>query len=117
MFYTTCVKVVREGSSQPLPGVRVSLYDKDMFSKDDLLGSGETDGSGEAHFRFTTEQFDDEDQFLRGVFPDLYAVVHAPDGSVAVSTRAEAQDNLPRRTITGPVPAQVADQHGWGGAS
>ena len=117
MFYTTVVKVIAEGSSQPLPGVRVSLYDKDMFSPDDLLGTEETDEGGEARFRFTSDQFDDEDQVLRGQFPDLYAVVHAPDGSQACTGRGEVQDNLPRRHITITVPAGVCQQHGWATAA
>ena len=117
MFYTTVVRVVAEGSGQPVSGVRVSLYDKDMFSKDDLLGTEQTDGDGEARFRFTSDQFDDEDQVLRGQFPDLYAMVHAPDGSPACTGRGEVQDNLPRRSITITVPAGVCAQHGWGGGA
>lgn len=113
MFYTTVVKVVSEGSSQPLAGVRVELYDKDMFSKDDLLGAEETNAEGEARFRFTSEQFDDEDQMLQGVFPDLYAVVLAPDGSQVCTTRAETVDNTPRRHITITVPAPAVQAHGW----
>lgn len=117
MFYTTVVKVVLEGTRQPIPGVSVSLYDRDRFSKDDLLGSGQTDAGGEARFRFTTEQFQDLDDAaasLRGTFPDLYAVVHAPDGATLVTTRAEAHDNLPRREIVIAVPDDAAAQHGWG---
>lgn len=119
MYYTTVVRVVREGGSQGLPGVRVSLYDRDRFSKDDILGSGDTDAAGEVRIQFNADQFRDiEDQVesLRGSFPDLYAVVHAPDGSNAVTTRAEAIDNLPRRSITVTVPAAVAQQHGWASA-
>jgi hypothetical protein len=117
MFYTTVVKVVLEESRQPLPGVNVSLFDKDRFSKDDLLGNGPTDAEGEARFRYDTTDFqdlDDSAEALRGTFPDLYAVVHAPDGSTAVSTRADAIDNLPRREILVTVPAAVASRHGWG---
>lgn len=119
MYYTTVVRVVGEGGSQGLPGVRVSLYDRDRFSKDDILGSGDTDASGEVRIQFNADQFrdlDDAVESLRGSFPDLYAVVHAPDGSNAVTTRAEAIDNLPRRSITVTVPAAVAQQHGWASA-
>ncbi|HEU0054105.1 MAG TPA: hypothetical protein VFQ39_13055, partial [Longimicrobium sp.] len=87
MFYTTTVKVVLEGSRQPLAGVDVALFDRDRFSSDDLLGSGTTDAAGEARFRYTAKDFQDLDdsvESLRGTFPDLYAVVKAPDGSNAV---------------------------------
>lgn len=117
MFYTTTVKVVAEGAGKPLSGVKVSLYDKDRLSKDDLLGTADTDEGGEARFRFTSDQFDDEDQVLRGQFPDLYAVVHAPDGSQACTGRGEVHDNLPRRHITITVPADVCQQHGWGASA
>jgi hypothetical protein len=113
MFYTTVVKVVSEGSSQPLAGVQVQLYDKDMLSKDDLLGAEQTNAEGEARFRFNSDQFDDEDQVLRGIFPDLYAVVLAPDGSQVCTTKADTVDNVPRRHITITVPATAAQAHGW----
>ncbi|HEX8694594.1 MAG TPA: hypothetical protein VF746_19375 [Longimicrobium sp.] len=118
MFYTTVVKVVAEGSNRPLPGVRVSLYDKDLFSPDDLLGTADTDAEGEARFRFTADKFagDEDSVGPRGEFPELYAVVHAPDGSEVCSTREDAKDNLPRRHITITVPADAARTHGWAAA-
>ena len=116
MFYTTVVKVVMDGSRQALPGVSVSLFDRDRLSKDDLLGEAQTDAAGEARFRYTSDKyqdFDDMAESLRGTFPDLYVVVAAPDGSTVVNTRAECIDNLPRREITVVVPADVAQRHGW----
>ena len=119
MFYTTVVKVVLEGSRQPLPNVGVSLFDRDRFSQDDLLGSEKTDASGEARFRYTSDKYQDLDdaaESLRGTFPDLYVIVHTPDGGTAVTTRAECIDNLPRREIAVAVPTDVATQHGWAAA-
>lgn len=120
MFYTTVVKVVMDGSRQALPGVPVSLFDRDRLSKDDLLGQGETDAAGEARFRYTSDKYQDLDdslESLRGTFPDLYVVVSAPDGSPVVNTRAECIDNLPRREITVAVPAEAAQRHGWAAAT
>jgi hypothetical protein len=108
MFYTTCVQVLLADSREPVPNVRVSLFDRDVFSPDDLLGTAETDAKGEANFRFTTDQFVDFEERVDvrgGIFPELYAVVYGPDGSELASTRAEAMDNLPRRHITVMVPA------------
>ncbi|MBK6296219.1 MAG: hypothetical protein IPF55_19875 [Rhodoferax sp.] len=66
----------------PLVGVKVSLFDRDRLSSDDLLGSGLTDSKGRVSFGFTARQYADiEDvkkpsQPLRLVMPDLYVVVH-----------------------------------------
>jgi hypothetical protein len=108
MFYTTCVQVLLEGSREPVPNVRVSLFDRDTFSKDDLLGTAETDAKGEATFHFTSDQFVDFEERVDirgGIFPELYAVVYGHDGSELANTRAEAMDNLPRRHITVTVPS------------
>ncbi|HYJ80511.1 MAG TPA: hypothetical protein VEW03_12940 [Longimicrobiaceae bacterium] len=114
MFYTTAVRVVSEGSNEPIPNVRVSLFDKDLVSPDDLLGTAETGADGEAHFRFTTDDFaKDEDALDIREFPELYAVVYGPDGSTLASTRDLALDNRPRRHITVTVPAQAARELGW----
>ena len=108
MFYTTCVQVLLEGSREPMINVRVSLFDRDVFSPDDLLGTAETDAKGEANFSFTSKQFEDWEERVNvrgGIFPELYAVVYGPDGSELANTRAEAMGNLPRRHITVMVPA------------
>ena len=114
MFYSTTVRVVSEGTNQPVPSVRVSLFDKDLVSPDDLLGTAETDANGEASFRFTTDDFaKDEDALDMREFPELYAVAYGPDGSELASTRNEALDNRPRRHITVTVPMAVARELGW----
>ena len=78
MRYTTVVKVVEEGSNRPLQGLHVSLFDRDTVSRDDLLGSGETDAGGEVRFDYNSEHFVDMDDRVGGVFPELYAVVYRP---------------------------------------
>jgi hypothetical protein len=100
MRYTTTVRVtVDEPSAQPLAGVKVALYDKDLFSRDDHLGSGVTDARGEARIQFTTEDFDDLEDRAAGELPDLYAVVYGPDGAEVVSTRSDVLDNNTAKII------------------
>jgi hypothetical protein len=108
MQYTTVVKVVEEGSNRPLSGLQVSLYDRDSFSRDDHLGTGQTDAGGEVRFDYRSEDFVDLDDRLGGIFPELYAVVYRPDGTEMHSTKADAVDNTPRKFITVAVPAGVA---------
>ena len=109
MRYTTVVKVVEEGSNRPLQGLHVSLFDRDTFSRDDLLGTGETDPGGEVRFDYNSEQFVDLDDRIGGVFPELYAVVYRPDGAEILSTKADAVDNTPRKFITVTLPAAAAN--------
>jgi hypothetical protein len=107
MHYTTVVKVVEEGSNRPIAGLHVSLFDRDSFSRDDLLGTGETDAGGEVRFDYRSEDFVDLDDRLGGVFPELYAVVYRSDGAELHSTKADAVDNTPRKFITVAVPPTV----------
>ena len=111
--YSTVVKVVDEGSGRPLAGLAVTLFDKDQFSRDDRLGSGATDAAGEVAFAYGERHFVDVEDRISGSLPDLYCVVHAPDGSEAFSTRAETLDNTPRRQIVVALPADVVARHGW----
>jgi hypothetical protein len=104
MHYTTVVKVVEEGSNRPLAGLRVALYDRDTFSRDDLLGTGETDPGGEVRFDYDSSDFVDLDDRVGGIFPELYAIVSRSDGAELRSTKAEAVDNTPRKYITVAVP-------------
>ncbi|HYW06965.1 MAG TPA: hypothetical protein VE913_08415 [Longimicrobium sp.] len=115
MEYSTQVKVVDEATGRPLPGLAVALFDKDQFSRDDRLGSGATDAAGEVTFAYDDKHFSDVEDRISGSLPDLYCVVHAPDGSEAFSTRAETLDNTPRRQIVVAVPAEVVARHGWCG--
>ena len=105
MHYTTVVKVVEEGSNRALPGLKVALYDRDAFSRDDLLGSSDTDAEGEARFSYSSEQFVDMDDRLGGIFPELYVVVSRADGTRLLSTKSDAVDNTPRKFITVTLPA------------
>jgi hypothetical protein len=107
MHYTTVVKVVEEGSNRPLSGLQVSLFDRDTFSRDDLLGSGETDAGGEVRFDYSSDQFVDLDDRIGGIFPELYAVVYR-DGAQLYSSKADAVNNTPRKFITLAVPGDAA---------
>ena len=107
MYYSTVVRVVREGTEEPVAGAKVSLFDRDRFLKDDLLGEGDTNAQGEVRFDYNSEDFVDLDDRLTGVFPDLYVVVRAADGSEVVTTRAETVPNTPRKSITVTVPASA----------
>jgi hypothetical protein len=109
MHYTTVVKVVEEGSNRPLSGLQVSLFDRDTFSRDDLLGTGQTDPGGEVRFDYDSSDFVDLDDRLGGIFPELYAVVYRADGEELYSTKADAVDNTPRKYITVAVPAVSPD--------
>src|SRR5687767_2820755 len=108
MHYTTVVKVVEEGSNRPLQGLQVSLYDRDSFSRDDLLGTAATNDAGEARFEYSSEQFVDLDDRLGGIFPELYVVVAREDGTQLLSTKQDAVDNTPRKYISVSLPAGAA---------
>jgi hypothetical protein len=109
MYFTTVVKVVSaEDPSRGIAGVSVALFDRDTFTPDDKIGTGTTDASGEARFEYNSEQFVDIDDRLGGVFPELYAVVYDAAGKVVHSTRAEAVDNTPRKSLTVTLPAGAA---------
>jgi hypothetical protein len=105
MHYTTVVKVVEEGSNRPLSGLQVALFDRDTFSRDDRLGTGQTDAGGEVRFDYRSEDFVDLDDRIGGIFPELYAVVYAADGTELYSSKADAVDNTPRKYITLALPS------------
>ena len=115
MNYETTVRVVAEGSRRPLPGLRVSLFDHDRFSKDDLLGTGTTDAAGETHFEYHTKDFADLEDRISGSLPDLYCVVYAADGSELFSNQPQALDNTPRRVMMVELDAEVVARHGLAG--
>ncbi|HEX8830559.1 MAG TPA: hypothetical protein VF705_05300 [Longimicrobium sp.] len=112
MNYETTVRVTAEGSRRPLPGLRVSLFDHDRFSSDDLLGTGTTGATGEVHFAYATRDFADLEDRISGSLPDLYCVVYAADGEEIFSNQPQALDNTPRRTIAVEIPADVVARHG-----
>jgi hypothetical protein len=107
MYFSTVVRVLAAGSGRGIAGAKVSLFDRDAFTPDDLLGTGTTDGSGEVRFDYTSEKFVDIDDHLGGVFPELYAVVYDAEGRVVVSTKDDTVDNTPRKFITVAVPADL----------
>lgn len=113
MYFTTTVRLaVDDGSSEPIRGVKVALFDRDRLSRDDLLGSGTTDENGEARFQFSTEQFsNDADERMGGMFPELYAVVSGPNDEQVVSTRAEALPNSAPKYISIRIARDVAVRH------
>jgi hypothetical protein len=110
--YTTVVRVVDGGSGRPLAGLRVSLFDRDRFSQDDRLGEGTTDAGGEARFAYSTADFADLEDRMSGSLPDLYCVIHAPDGAEIFSSKDDALDNTPRRRIDVVLPAELVARHG-----
>jgi hypothetical protein len=113
MYYTTTVRLVAaEDPERGIPGVQVSLFDRDTFSRDDVLGTATTDASGEARFDYSSEQFVDLDDRVGGIFPELFVVAYARDGEKVVSTRSDAVDNTPRKRITVAVTAEQAARLG-----
>jgi hypothetical protein len=112
MYYTTTVRLSVEGApSEPLSGVMVSLFDRDTFTPDDFLGTEMTDTHGEAHFRFTSEQYMDIDDQMGGVMPDLYVKVFDASGEMVLSTRADTVPNTARKQIHVGVPMALVEQH------
>ena len=116
MFLSTRVKLIlAEEPATVLPGVKVSLYDRDQQDEDDLLATEVTNHRGEIHFGFDSDIYTDaEDQELWRVdsLPDLFVVVYDREDQVVMSTREEAlQDKLPK-LITVPVSKELVDKHG-----
>lgn len=114
MHFTTIVKLVLEDSTDTaLANVKVALFDRDLISRDDPLGTAVTDEEGEARFQYTSEQFVDLDDKLTGSeFPDLYAVVYDSHGEVVLSTRRDVVPNTARKKITVPVAREMAMERG-----
>jgi hypothetical protein len=112
MRFTTTVKLVlKEEPNTVLPNVKVALFDKDTFTKDDPLGTAVTDQNGEALFEYTTEQFLDIDDRMGTEFPDLYTIVYDSEDRIIVNTRTEVIHNTPRKRITVPIERGVAQEH------
>lgn len=113
MRYTTTVRVrVDDASADPIPGIQVALFDRDLFSPDDSLGTETTDANGEARFQYTTEDFTDLEERTAGDLPDLYAVIYDRSGKQVLSTRAETLDNSTAKFITVRVAGDLARSHG-----
>lgn len=112
MQFTTTVRVLTDDSpGAPLSGVKVCLYDHDLFSSDDLLGTELTNAEGEARFQFVPGDFVDLDDRVQGVFPDLYVVVYNQSGERVASTRADRIPNSAPKYINVRIARNTAVQH------
>lgn len=112
MHYTTTVKLVLEDApAQSLANVRIALFDRDVVSRDDALGTAVTDSNGEARFQYSSDRFVDLDDKLTTELPDLYAIVYDQEDQVVLNTRAEVVPNTPRKKITIPIARDIAQRH------
>ena len=116
MLLTTRVKLVlAEAPDTGIPGVKVSLYDRDIHDEDDWLGTDTTDDQGEILFIFESEQYtdaEDQPEWRIDSLPDLFVIVYDAQDQVVFSTRSEAlQNNLPRRYVV-EVSRELAEKHG-----
>ncbi|HET6763531.1 MAG TPA: hypothetical protein VFH27_07655 [Longimicrobiaceae bacterium] len=106
MRFTTTVRVLADDAPTEAPaGFKVELYDRDMFSSDDLLGSGTTDAEGVAVFRYSSEDFVDwEERLMGNAYPTLYARVYGPGGELVATTRAETERNKAAKNLVVHIP-------------
>jgi hypothetical protein len=110
--YSTRVKLyVEDAPSEWISGAVVCLYDRDLVSRDDHLGTEITNTYGEATFRFTEEQFMDIDDRIGGVLPDLFVEIYDGDGTRVLTTRAEVVRNTIPELIRVPIDRDLARRH------
>jgi hypothetical protein len=110
--YQTKVKLfIKDAPSEWISGAIVCLYDRDLISRDDHLGTDITNQYGEATFRFTADQFIDIDDRIGGALPDLFVEVYDADGKRVLSTRAAAERNAVPELIRIPVARELARRH------
>lgn len=106
--------VLDENRKQVLPNVKVSLYDRDWKSADDLLGTGITDANGEIFFEFDEKKYkDDEDgpDWRIESLPDLYVNVYDAQNNVVYSTRDVVErDKFPKLLVV-PIPRAIVEKH------
>lgn len=115
MILTTVVKIVLKESKHPLGGVKVSLFDRDSMSADDLIGTGQTSKNGKVYFKYSLKKYSDLLGDESSIFwpnvnnlrPDLYVKVYNKDGKVVLSTRAQTRENAYNRTI---ITVQIAEE-------
>lgn len=84
--------VVEEESNQPLEGLLVRAYDKDLI-KDDHLGDTHTDAAGRFEITYTDVQFRD----LNETLPDLYLRIFDASGKRLLHSTEKAV----RRNVRG----------------
>jgi hypothetical protein len=116
MVLATRVRVVlAETPHVGLSGVRVALYDRDVLSADDHLGSGVTDARGEYVFSYNSDLFTDSEDgpdWKIASLPDLYVIVYNAAGAEVFNQRAQAlEDQLPK-LISITIPRALALEHG-----
>jgi len=116
MLLTTRVKLVLSNSpGTGIPGVKVSLYDRDIQDEDDFLATAVTDNQGEIFFNFNSEQYTDaeeKDIWRLESLPDLYVKVYDARDQVVLSTRSETlEDKLPK-LLTVPISQELVEKHG-----
>lgn len=118
-MFVANVRVLITESEQPLPGVAVSLYDRDRHSADDLLGTARTDGQGLATIEFSGRSFGDDPSRViddspgrLDLLPDVYVVVHGASGEVVTSTRERVQENQVPGLVTIKIGWEAALEHG-----
>jgi hypothetical protein len=110
--YQTKIKLfVEDTPSEWISGVIVCLYDRDLISRDDHLGTEITNPYGEATFRFTADQFIDIDERIGGQLPDLFVEVYDADGKRVLTTRASAERNTVPDLIRVPISRELAIRH------
>ncbi len=117
MNFQATVNVFFAENKRPIPNVKVSLFDKDSFSDDDLLGTRPTNRSGQATFSFSRADFadrfgmlDDDIRPGRGAMtPELYAVVHGIDGAIIPATQSQI-DAAPPYVIHIPIAQNLVSQ-------
>jgi hypothetical protein len=83
--YTVCGQL-RDADGNPQGGLRVTLWDKDLYLADDGLGEDIADRSG--HFEIHFNAFDYRDFFFFDRFPDLYFKVYRGD-TLILNTEAD----------------------------
>jgi hypothetical protein len=106
--------VLSEVPGPGLPGVKVSLYDRDTHDEDDLLVTSVTDAQGEIFFSFESIDYTDAEvspSWRTDSMPDLYVVIFDAAGDAVHSTRSETlQDKLPKLLII-PIDRALAEKH------
>ena len=116
MVLTTRVKLVLSSSpATGIPGVKVSLFDRDIQDEDDFLATAVTDDQGEIFFSFDSDQYTDaEEQELWRLesLPDLYVKVYDAYGQVVLSTRSETHEDKLPKLITVPISQELVEKHG-----
>lgn len=116
MLLTTRVRLVlAESPTVGIPGVKVSLFDRDIHDPDDFLATEVTDDQGEIFFSFDSEDYTDaEDKELWRLesLPDLYIKIYDAQDQVVLSSRSETQEDKLPSLITIPISQELLEKHG-----